>query len=378
MVFSAFLFITGNEVLVYANDISVILLGRVIVGCGVGAMTISAPLYLAEIVHRQHRPIFEAYAQTSLMSGVFVSYTFGYVSHWKWMCFICSCFGVIVLILITLSAESPVWLVAKEKKTDAIQVLVQLRGRGTDVRDECDEMEASVIYQQFKSVKGWKQLIQWRRTKPALVIMGIILFNQLSGAHAIIFYAQFILKHTQNTFDPRRGAIFLGVVFALCAFITGLSRTIIRWKKLIIFSQLGFTIFNLIFAVFCYLCYEEGPKYCESHSWVPVVGLLVLAISYSFNPILTDLMVATEIVVSEIRRPCHCALIMFLYFISFCVTALFYQTNANIMEPYGPFFAFFAISVVGFFYCWIMVPNIKTFETEEVEVYSRASSTAND
>lgn len=378
MILSTLLFICGNSLLSFASDLSSILGGRVVVGAGVGALSIVCPLYLFEIVHKQFHQQFEAFAQTSMMSGVFMSYVLGYCPQWQWMAFISASFGLVCMVVVTMVAESPVWLVIKDKKSNALEVLKQLRGPGSDIRDECDEMEASVIYQQFKSVKSWRQLVQLRRTKPALVIFGIVCFNQLSGAHIIIFYAQGILKLTQTTFNPVRDAIFLGIVFTLCAFVTGLSRMTFRWKSLLLTSQVGLTISNVIFAVFFYLSQEEGVRYINGHSWVPITGLLVFAISYTLNPILTDLSIATDTIVSEIRRPAHCILMMAFYFISFVITATFHQSFTATAEPFGPFFAFFTLSLAGVVYIWLLVPNIHTFDSDEVEVYSRTSLSAID
>lgn len=135
---SAF-FVVGPTAMAIAWHVSLVVIGRVIIGFGVGISSVVVPCYLGEVSSFQFRGLFVSMYEIAIAFGmvaavlvdVIINAAIGEGSdslRWRLMVAIPISFGVILLLLSAfMLPESPRWLVMKGRFDDALAVLRRLR-----------------------------------------------------------------------------------------------------------------------------------------------------------------------------------------------------------------------------------------------------------
>ena len=136
LVISSALYFLGGLVMLWAPNVYVLLLGRLLDGFGVGLAVTLVPLYISETAPTEIRGLLNTLPQFAGSAGMFLSYcmVFGMSLQdspsWRLMLGILSIpslayFALAVFFL----PESPRWLVSKGQMQEAKKVLQRLRGR---------------------------------------------------------------------------------------------------------------------------------------------------------------------------------------------------------------------------------------------------------
>ncbi|XP_027073596.2 monosaccharide-sensing protein 2 [Coffea arabica] len=136
LVISSVLYFLGGLVMLWAPNVYVLLLGRLLDGFGVGLAVTLVPLYISETAPTEIRGLLNTLPQFAGSAGMFLSYcmVFGMSLQdspsWRLMLGILSIpslayFALAVFFL----PESPRWLVSKGQMQEAKKVLQRLRGR---------------------------------------------------------------------------------------------------------------------------------------------------------------------------------------------------------------------------------------------------------
>lgn len=172
----------------FAPSLAVLVAARVLGGIAIGASSVLAPIYLAEIAPAHRRGMLVGAFQFNIVLGILVAYLSNWLvglaelgaDEWRWK------FGVAALPALLLCGllfgipNSPRWLAVKGRTKEAEQVLREIGA--ADVAGELAR------YAHGHMAAGSK--LSWSRyRKPMLLAFAIAAFNQLSGINAILYYA---------------------------------------------------------------------------------------------------------------------------------------------------------------------------------------------
>lgn len=171
----------------FAPSLELLIAARVLGGLAIGASSVLAPTYLAEIAPARHRGAMVGMFQLNVVAGILIAYLSNYhigtlelgADEWRWK------FGVMALPSLLLCAllfaipNSPRWLAVKQHGVEALAVLGNIGV--ADPRAELQSYQASQA--------GHAGRLSWKdHRRPMLLAIAIAGFNQLSGINAILYY----------------------------------------------------------------------------------------------------------------------------------------------------------------------------------------------
>ncbi|EEC76807.1 hypothetical protein OsI_14928 [Oryza sativa Indica Group] len=197
MILGGFAYIAGAAVSGAAVNVSMAILGRALLGVGLGFTTQSVPLYMAEMAPARYRGAFSNGIQFSLCLGALAATTVNFAVEkirggWGWR--LSLALAGVPAVFLTVGAvflpETPNSLVQQGKDRDTVKALLQ-RIRGVDaVDDELDEIvAANAAAAAAHGENGLWLILSRRRYRPQLAMAVLIpAFTQLTGINAIGFY----------------------------------------------------------------------------------------------------------------------------------------------------------------------------------------------
>lgn len=189
-------FIIGTGLCAQSTTLSVLLVGRLIIGVCIGIASYAAPLFIAEIAPPSNRGSLVLINGLAITFGQAMAYLIGYYVHdlaansWRWLLWLGVIPALILFLGMFLVPHSPRWLMKKQGKEQALRVLKKIRSSHAAIEQELDEIETTLA----KS-RGSKRLL----LKPPVIyvlLAGISLgvFQQFSGINAIMFYGPLIFQ----------------------------------------------------------------------------------------------------------------------------------------------------------------------------------------
>jgi MFS transporter, SP family, arabinose:H+ symporter len=160
---------------------------RVLAGLAIGASSVLAPVYIAEIAPPARRGLMVGAFQFNIVFGILVAYLSNYligtlglgVDEWRWKFTVTLAPALLLFGLLFTIPQSPRWLAIKGRREQAKAVLEAIGAPDSD---------ADIALLAHGEGEG-RQRISWRlHRKPILLALGIAAFNQLSGINAILYY----------------------------------------------------------------------------------------------------------------------------------------------------------------------------------------------
>jgi sugar porter (SP) family MFS transporter len=194
---AALLFVAGGILCAIAAQLTVLLVGRVLVGLAIGIASMLTPLYLAEIAPARDRGAIVSLNQLCITIGILVSYLVGFalasfVGGWRWMLGIGAIPGIVLAIGMLILPESPRWLAGHGRTEDAGAVLRRLRA-GADVSDELNALQTDIA-REGRQLAGWGELFSPRLWRPLVIGIGLAMFQQITGINTVIYFAPTIFQ----------------------------------------------------------------------------------------------------------------------------------------------------------------------------------------
>ena len=197
LIFIAVLFLVSSVFTAIATNWYVFLLFRFIGGLGVGASSVTAPVYISEISSAKNRGRLVAMFQFNVVFGILVSYLSNYLigisggeHSWRFMLGIMVVPSLLFFILLRFVPESPRWLILKRGKVDEAKKTLAI------IDPQGYEQEVETILQHDAKSKGAKKenLFSGKYKLPIFLAVTFAVFNQVSGINAIIYYAPRIFE----------------------------------------------------------------------------------------------------------------------------------------------------------------------------------------
>ncbi|KAJ4722427.1 Sugar transport protein [Melia azedarach] len=197
LIASAF-FLGGASLSCGAGNLWMLIIGRILLGIGVGFGNEAVPLFLSEIAPVQHRGAVNILFQLFVTIGIFLANLVNYSTSklhpngWRVSLGLAGIPAFFLLIGGIVISETPASLIERGNEATGEKTLKKIRGV-EDVKAEFEQIKlASDIARQVKH--PFKKLMK-RSSMPPLII-GVMLqvFQQFTGINAIMFYAPVLFQ----------------------------------------------------------------------------------------------------------------------------------------------------------------------------------------
>lgn len=230
-----------------------------------------------------------------MFMGILAVYCVGAIPGLKFYhtAFIGSGMTVVALLFVIWIPETPRFLVVKQKTEKALRTLKFLRGPKIDSEQELTEIEGALAKQHKLSFREFLgEFSQKNVYLPFILMLFVMIFQQLSGINAIVFYSAPILQDAGFGRDSRFVALLtVGLTSLLATFINTLIVDLFGRKILLMvsatlmtFSSLGlglvlrFSSLHII-AIFSVIGFQVG--FCIGYgaiTWIMIPEMIPLRV----------------------------------------------------------------------------------------------------
>ena len=169
---------------------------RIIAGIAVGAASMLAPIYIAELSPPQHRGKLVSLNLFAIFLGQSTAFYSNYFlrnvggnDNWRWMLAVMAIPSFLLFVFLLFVPESPRWLAEKQQNDLAMSILTRINGPAEANR------EFNEIRETIHTTKG-RLAELFQRGMFRILMIGILLavFQQVTGINVVMYYAPSIFE----------------------------------------------------------------------------------------------------------------------------------------------------------------------------------------
>lgn len=351
--------------ILFASNAAMLYAARAIAGFATGATSVAAPLYCAEIAEPTIRGTLGTFFQLQVTIGILLTFIVGGFASYTALAGVSLAVPILWFATVMLLPETPMFLLKKNNPQAAKRALRRLRGVAYDGIDwEVAEMQRGIDAAADNDA-SIKELLSSRAVIRALVIcLGLMVFQQVSGINAVMFYAVTIFEKAGSSLKPEIATIIVGVVQVLA---TGLAAVLVERagrRLLLLGSAALMALAHIVLGVYFHL--SDSGTDVSSLGWLPLlcVVLFVVVFSLAFGPI--PWMMAGELFADDVKATASTAAAAVNWSMAFAVTKVFPTLMSGVGVP-GTFWIFGGCCVAATVFVAVLVFETKGRSQAEVQ-----------
>jgi sugar porter (SP) family MFS transporter len=196
LILTAIVFLVSSLGCALAHEYDVFIAYRIVAGIAVGAASMLAPIYIAEISPPQHRGKLVSLNLFAIFLGQFLSFFSNYLlrhvggdNNWRWMIGVMAVPSFLLFVALLFVPESPRWLVEKKQNGLAMKILTRINGLA-EANREFEEIQVTL-----RGSRGRLSELFHRGMFRILIIgMMLAIFQQITGINVVMYYAPSIFE----------------------------------------------------------------------------------------------------------------------------------------------------------------------------------------
>ncbi|KAI3418630.1 uncharacterized protein J3R85_013575 [Psidium guajava] len=355
-----------------AMNIALLIIGRLLLGVGVGFANQSVPVYLSEMAPAKIRGALNIGFQMAITIGILVANFVNYGTAkieggWGWRVSLALA-GVPAILMVVGSLflpDTPNSIIERGHHEEAKKMLQKIRGTENVDHEFRDLVQASEAAK--KVDHPWRNILE-PRYRPQLVICVLVpFFQQLTGINVIMFYAPVLFK----TLGFGDGASLMssaitGVVNVVATVVSIVS--VDRFGRRGLFLEGGIQMIICQIAVGALIGVNFGVigegsfSKVEADLLLTLICLYVAAFAWSWGPL--GWLVPSEICPLEIRSAGQAINVSVNMFFTFLIAQGFLSMLCTM--KFGLFFFFGGFVVIMTLFMFFFLPETKNVPIEEM------------
>ena len=344
---------------------------RILGGVGVGAASMSSPMYIAEITPARIRGRMVSVNQFAIIFGMLVVYFVNYFiaqagneqwnvqTGWRWMFGSGAIPSLVLLLTLFFVPESPRWLSKQKRTEEAFRILSRVGG-SAHATEELAAIKDAITHESSSIA----QLLQ--PGMRIVLVIGVVLaiLQQVTGINVFLYYAPEIFKKLgTGTNTALLQTVVVGAVNLLFTVVAIWTVDRLGRKPLMIIGSagMGASLFAMGLAAY----------YQKTEMWVLVFILSYIAsFALAVGPV--TWVILSEIFPTKIRGRAMSIATLCLWAANFLVSQTFPIMNENVwlvgrFHHGFPFWIYGMFCVVSVIFVWAFVPETKGKTLEEIE-----------
>jgi MFS transporter, SP family, galactose:H+ symporter len=368
LIATAIIFAIGAIVCAVAPSPALLIVGRIVVGLGIGLSSGTVPVYISEVSPPEARgwtvSLFQLAITVGILLAYVVDYAFAAIQGWRWMLGLAVVPAAIFAVGMVVLPETPRWLARQGRLDAARAVLVRIRGT-SNVDAEMRDIEVSLKYAEER---GRLSDLLHPSLRAALIVgIGLAIFQQVTGINTVIYYAPLIIQSAG--ISSASGAILatagIGGVNVLMTIVSMWLIDRVGRRPLLLTGIAGMivTLFALGFAF-------HSAVHGSSLGSVAVICMMLYVASFaiSLGPIFWLLI--AEIYPTTVRSSAEGLSATFNWGANFVVTLTF-LTLIEVMGPSRTFWLYGILAIGAWIFSYYLAPETKGKTLEEIEEFWR-------
>ncbi|RZC56082.1 hypothetical protein C5167_014946 [Papaver somniferum] len=374
MFLGGLVFLIGAAINGAAMNIAMLIIGRMLLGIGVGFANQSVPLYLSEMAPYKYRGALNSSFQLMITVGIFAANLINFFTAkmpngqgWRVSLGLAGVPAIIMTVGAYFLPDTPNSIIDRNKPEEAKKHLQRIRGPVNIDEEYKDLLAASKESNKYAGQSQWSNLMQ-RRYRPQLVMSILIpFFQQFTGINVVMFYAPVLFK----TIGFGESASLMSAV------ITGLVNMVATSAAIILVDKKGrrflfleggcqMFIFQMLVAILIWIKFGT-----DGVGTIPkgYAGLLVVCIcifvagfAWSWGPL--GWLVPSEIYPLEIRSAAQSITVVVNMLCTFIVAQIFLSMLCTM--KFGLFFFFGGFEAIMTVFVYFFLPETKGIPIEEM------------
>ncbi|KAH7411458.1 putative quinate permease [Cadophora sp. MPI-SDFR-AT-0126] len=371
-----------------SGEIAALYVGRFFAGVGVGAASMLTPLYVSENAPRSIRGGLTGIYQLNVTIGIMMSFwvNYGSLQHskgdaiWQVPLALQMLPAVFMLVGVSLCNESPRFLAKQDNWEKATSVLTTLRNLPADhpyVRMELEDMQEQLENERrmvggatFMDLQREMWLIPGNR-KRALISIGLMVCQQMTGTNAINYYAPQIFENLGIT-GASTGLFATGIygvvkVVACAIFLLFVADSLGRRRSLL-WTSIAQGACMFIIGIYVLTNPPKKGADISPFGYVSLVCIFLFAAIFQFGWGPVCWILVSEIPTARLRAMNVALAAATQWLFNFVVAQAVPRMLVNVGKAgYGTYFIFGSFCFSMFFFVWFLIPETKGVSLEKMD-----------
>ncbi|KAL7033165.1 hypothetical protein ACKWTF_007494 [Chironomus riparius] len=389
--------IIGWAMLHYASSLTELYIAAILLGLGVGFMEAPIITYVGEICQPSIRGVLTSCAGVAVMIGISLVYLLGSITTWRLTALICSTVPICTAIAICFVPETPFWLLAKNRKEEALKSLMWLRGwvkNSKHVESEfneivrysqesnrcvsCHKNDSKCTHPPATASELLKELKRKRTLKPLFLVIMMFAFAQFSGLASMRPYFIQIFQAYSIPYDASWATVVIGIMGFFANIVCVCLVKPLGKRKIALISMTGACISIISLAIYSYIVLPSGLTSFEKHidqaeinnylGYIPLTFIYLLAFFTSLGLLPVPWMILSEVFPFKSRGLASGITAAINYTMAFFTTKTYFNMEST-LSLFGVIALYAVVDVFGLIFIYFYLPETEKRTLEDIELH---------